>query len=690
MENQRITRGRTKKADVSNTASTTTKSTPVNVGRRSAVAASGVSTAVNEQGAVLKRYSPAPTRSSSPKRASPGRTRRTSRPPSTVPATTIAEAAITQPLSNVKEEEDFQNSTNHTNLPTTLTTNTASLAPNKIASTSSVHSSYSSTTQQTVEIHTSSAQSSIEINKLADYIRRSVSKTFSTTRGGTETREGSVLTTNESRYSRSVSRSIYEEDGRFSKAEYSDSDGADMEGDYLAEGDDEFKSFNVTNSEYTLCRQVKAPREFGGWFGASVLMLLGPAVFYYLQWCCVNFECSLKIPNIRAPFNIAHLITEIFDGPSVGAYLALHFGVFVLSALLPGRYVRLPGSACYKFTALPMAITILIAFICAQYWKYPAAEFIIQHQKRFGIYGIINAYVVALWAYLRSDMLSQRDLIQFNNYAKSGNFLVDYALGRQLNPKWLNLVEYKQVFYRTSMLSTLLYTVSCLCESVFIPWLPNDKRNWQLISYFAQHLKYDSVMLLCSGMLLIYIFDSIIFEHHLASSFELQGEGFGCLLLLRYAVTPYLLTAVAEYFFVRRTSYTCCFAIWTPLVLLSIGIFLKRFSNAMKYKYRLQPNHPLFTNVDSIHTFQGRRLLTHSVWGFVRQPNYLGDIIALLSLTLPLYLRFAWPPLISVCLLIALLMHRCKRVNARNTARYHSSWVRYCRIVPHYLVPHIF
>uniref|UniRef100_A0A1A9WDU7 Steroid 5-alpha reductase C-terminal domain-containing protein n=1 Tax=Glossina brevipalpis TaxID=37001 RepID=A0A1A9WDU7_9MUSC len=690
MENKRVTRRRTKKADVSATATMTTKTTIGNVsGKRSVVAGSGALPTINEAGIPLKRLSPALTRSSPSRRASPGRPRPASKPPSTVPAANIAEPAITQSSSITKGEEDSQNSVSQTNLPATLTTNTASLAPNKIASTSSVHSSYSSTTQQTVEIHTSSAQSAMEINQLADYIRRSASKTFSTNRGGTETREGSVLTMNESRYSRSASRSIYEGDDCFSRAEYSDSDGGDIDGNY--EDGDEFKSFNASGFQYSaLCRQVKVPREFGGWFGASVLLLLGPMVFYYLEWCCQSSECFLKIPDIVTSFDIANIMAELFYGPAMGAYVAFNFGVFVFSALLPGRYVRLPGSVYYKFAALPMAILILIAFVTAEYCKYPVAEFILKHHKRFAIYGIFNAYTVALWAYLRSYMLNHKDFVQFNNYAKSGNFLINYALGRQLNPKWLDLVEYKQVFYRTSLISTLLYAISLLYESISMPRLPSDEINWNLIASIVQNLKYDSVSSLCSGMVLIYILDSIIFEHHMASSFELHGEGFGCLLLLRYAITPYLLMAVPEYFFVRRTSYTCCFAVWTPFLLLCIGVFLKRFSNAMKYKYRLQPNHPLFTNVDSIHTYQGKRLLVHSVWGFVRQPNYLGDIIALISLTLPLSLRFAWPPLISVSLLIALLIHRCKRVNARNTARYHSSWVLYCRNVPYYLLPHVF
>ncbi|TMW40349.1 hypothetical protein DOY81_014571, partial [Sarcophaga bullata] len=141
----------------------------------------------------------------------------------------------------------------HTHLPTTLTTNTSTRAPAKITTTSSTQSSYSSTTQKTIEIRTTN---STEINKLADYIRRSVSKTFSV--GGREERGGSFTpsqhTEGDSRYSRSVSRSVYEGDDRYSKAEFSDSETNDRddviveEDEVLVHEEDEhFKSFNTSN-----------------------------------------------------------------------------------------------------------------------------------------------------------------------------------------------------------------------------------------------------------------------------------------------------------------------------------------------------------------------------------------------------------------------------------------------------------
>ncbi|XP_065367816.1 lamin-B receptor [Calliphora vicina] len=729
---RRTTRGRTKK-DVETVPAKTTGKTNIpvatssgSVGGRRSAAISTASTTSTDSSVSTRRASPGRTRSSPSRRASPVRTRsspsrraspvrtrsspartrtspvrRSSRPRSTIPTVQPAVAAAPS-LTTAKEE--VEEKVSHTYLPTTLTTNTSTRAPGKITTTSSTQSSYSTTTQKTVEIRTTSAS---DINKLTDYIRRSVSKTFSKggggAGGGTGTREGSFTpsqhTDGESRYSRSVSRSVYDGDDRYSKAEFSDSEVNDRE-DAIAEEnegivyeeDEHFRSFNATSvAQPSFCRKLPVPKEFGGWIGVTFLMILIPGLVYYLQWCCTPQKCDFKIPNFKGLLDKNYWFDDVFDGQVVATYLAFHLGIFVLSAFLFGRGVRLPGAVEYKFNALPMTIVFLLAFGVAEYLKYPVADFIIKNYSRFGIYALLNAYVVALWAYIRSDVLRNKDAALYNIYAKSGNILVDYALGRQLNPKWLGLVEFKQVFYKASIISTFMYAVCLIYKNVQLPWLPKDSElGVEAITYFFSHMKYDATALLCAVMLLLYVLDSVVFEHHLASSFELQGEGFGCLLLLRYAATPYLVSAVAKYFYEHRTPLNCKFAAYIPLLLLTLGLGLKRLSNAIKYKYRVQPNHPHFCNMETIHTFQGKRLLLGPIWGRLRQPNYLGDIIAIIALGLPLTMRFVWPPLVCLTLIVVLLVHRCFRVNARNTSRYHSSWVRYRSIARNYLVPKIF
>ncbi|XP_067628540.1 lamin-B receptor [Eurosta solidaginis] len=686
----------------------------------------------NKRGASNTKVSPS-------RRASPGRTRRSSRSrTSTIasaPSTTtilIRSSPVSKP-SPIKETQETpspKSLASKTRIPTAVGSNvntTGRSSPRfTTKSTSSLHSTFSSSsTQKTIEIRSTVSALDTEFKKLSDYIRRSVSKTIGGVAGGK--REGThtptTNTENESRYSRSVSRSIFD-DGASSKAEFSDNETTtERTGEDDEEAIEYYKSFNIsaqhsysTSALGQNCRQLEIPKEFGGWFGATLLMLFVPCIVFYLQWCCQKDACELQFPT----FDIEKLKSStywksIFNNEAIAAFIAFQLGVFVLSALLFGRYVSLPAeriggsassrqySAVYKFNALPIAILVTLAAAVAEYQNYPVADFILKHQQRFCVFGFINAFILALWTYIRTDMLKGKaNQAQLNIYGKTGSFLVDYAQGKQLNPKWLNFVEFKLVFYRIALLVTLVYIEAYLYKQLLLPGILSASEQggvWNTLSYYYRNVQYDSPTLLASVMLLIYILDAIIFEHHLASSFELQGEGFGALLLLRYAATPYLLISVVHYFYrqqqLRRqiqtsTTIKCCFAIYLPLVLLIAGLLLKRISSAIKYKYRVNPSNAYFYGIETIHTFQGRRLLLGSFWGRIRQPNYAGDLLALCALVLPLFIRFAWPPLIGILLLCVVLLHRTQRVQARNMSRYHSSWGRYCNKVRYHILPKVY
>lgn len=556
-----------------------------------------------------------------------------------------------------------------------------------------------------------------EFQKLSDYIRRSVSKAIDG-----EKREGThTPTTNtelESRYSRSISRSIYD-DGASSKAEFSDNETSGRMGEDDADEEEEeiedYKSFNVsaqhsysTSAIGQNCRQLEIPREFGGWIGATLLMIFAPCLVYYLQWCCQKNVCELRMPylDIESVKN-GDIWKPIFYGPAALIFFIFNVAVIVLSALLFGLYVRLPTERTspyygieYKFNGLPIAIIITLTLGYAQYKNIGLPDFLLQNQSRFFVYSCINAFVLASWAYLRSFAINGRaNRVHQNIYGKTGNFLVDFAQGRQVNPKWLDFIEFKVVFYRMNLLMTLLYAESLLLKQITLPVNPPIEDGiWSTAMYYYNNIQYDSAALLTSGMLLAYVWDALIFEHHMASSFDLQGEGFGALLLLRYAATPNLITAVARYFFEQQlerdkqvsTPLSCCFAAYVPITLLIAGLLLKRISSAVKYKYRVNPSNEYFDGIETIHTYQGRRLLLGPLWGRLRQPNYTGELMILCALAMPLFLRFAWPPLICILLLCVVLLHRTQRLQARNMSRYHSSWVRYCNKVRYYILPKVY
>ncbi|KAI8035850.1 lamin-B receptor [Drosophila gunungcola] len=679
--------------------------------------AGSISAAAATGPATRTRASPSRTKVAAPPSPELGpRTRRSSRPRSSVGPLTGSgsgagsslpiKAAIKAhtPIREVPEiPSPVRQSTS--SLPMTLTTNTSSGAPNKFFNTSSVNSgnNFSSTittstttTSERIEIR---AEGDKEVDtdsirkRITERLRRSVSKTISNLAGTpvTNTEEGS-------RYSRSASRSVYD-DEKSSKRSYStgEEDIEEEEEDDLEE--DQFRSFNVTHKSgtpaaETSCRQLKAPREFGGWLGAFLLLLLLPTAVYYLTWSCTaRNACQFKRLNLGILLDVNYLTRQVFQPRVVGVFAAYQAVVFLLVALLPGRRVHLTRET-YKFNCPAVALTLLIAGGIAEYLKYPVVTFVLRHYLRFCIFGLVGAFVAAAWSYWLVDTAKYNVLRQTltNDYGRTGSFVVDFALGRQLNPKWLGRVDWKQFQYRLSLVSTLLYAACYIYQTVVWPQKPQLEQEGYLYvaKYYWSNVNYDAGTLLSASCLLFYVLDAIVFEHHLSSSFELQHEGYGCLLLLRYAATPYLLTAVTKYFYEQRVPITCWYAPLGVAALLTLGLLVKRFSCAYKYKYRVNSQSPIFANIETIHTYQGSRLLLSGMWGWVRQPNYLGDILALLALAAPMALRPAWPPVLGLSLIVVLLLHRATRANARNQARYHSSWHRYSTQVRSYILPRIY
>ncbi|KAH8371505.1 hypothetical protein KR093_007750, partial [Drosophila rubida] len=641
------------------------------------------------------------------------RTRRSSRPRSAAgqPSAAAAAAAaasikatikLPTPIKEINEISSPVRSSS--SFPLTLTTNTSTRAPSQTMATASVNSantsrtfSSSTTTTQHIEIRSEGADDvdtdSIR-KRITERLRRSLSKPIGTIRSTpTPTPEETG-----SRYSRSVSRSVYDDD-KSSKRSYSTG-----EEDIEEEDEDQFRSFNATRQSVTpslggggqagsACRQVDTPREFGGWPGALLLLVLVPAVVYYLTWSCTARNgCQLKHVNLTALLDWNYLSRQVFQTHVVGAFTAYQFVVFLLVALLPGWRVHLTRET-YKFNGLGVCVTLLLAGGIAEYLRYPVASFVLRHYLRFCIYGLASAFVAACWSYWRVDTTKYNVLRQTlaNDYGRSGNFLVDFALGRQLNPKWLGRVDWKQYYYRLSLVSTVLYAACYIYQTLQWPQWPQAQEGVAyVLRYYCKNLNYDAGTLLAATLLLVYVLDALFFEHHLSCSFELQHEGYGCLLLLRYAATPYLLSSVSKYFYEQRVPIDCCLAAYVSLPLLLLGLAIKRYSSAYKYKYRLNSQNPLFANVATVHTYQGNRLLLGGLWGHLRQPNYLGDILCLCALAAPLLPRQAWPPLLSLSLLVLLLLHRATRANARNQRRYHSSWHRYCSQVRYYILPKIY
>ena len=132
----------------------------------------------------------------------------------------------------------------------------------------------------------------------------------------------------------------------------------------------------------------------------------------------------------------------------------------------------------------------------------------------------------------------------------------------------------------------------------------------------------------------------------------------------------------------------------------------------------------LYTDLETLPTAGGKKLLISGWWGLVRHPNYLGEILIQWSWVLPAgmnlcksslrFLYIIWIPIYNliswfwnlfsvstagrVDLLIyylpifttLMLLVRCSQQNERNKKKYGAAWDTYCAKVTANLIPKIY
>uniref|UniRef100_A0A8D0GY40 Delta(14)-sterol reductase TM7SF2 n=1 Tax=Sphenodon punctatus TaxID=8508 RepID=A0A8D0GY40_SPHPU len=120
-----------------------------------------------------------------------------------------------------------------------------------------------------------------------------------------------------------------------------------------------------------------------------------------------------------------------------------------------------------------------------------------------------------------------------------------------------------------------------------------------------------------------------------------------------------------------------------------LGYCIFRSANSQKNTFRRNPTDPRVAGLKTIPTATGRRLLVSGWWGFVRHPNYLGDLIMALAWSLPCGLTHALP-YFYVIYFTLLLIHREARDEHQCLRKYGLAWQEYCRRVPYRLFPYLY
>lgn len=251
-----------------------------------------------------------------------------------------------------------------------------------------------------------------------------------------------------------------------------------------------------------------------------------------------------------------------------------------------------------------------------------------------------------------------------------------------------------------------MFSFQILLNSMFIYKNVEFTKSAEAEGVFdIRSINFNPTLLVVGTLQIIYAADFLIFESALLTTYEMQYDSIGYMkTVLCFPFSPALITKYVYDYGVRLPAWELVAAV----LIFAIGYVLYRGSNLQKNAFRQNPYSPalsrkyifeyifkqdfqaqMFYSVDleSIPTSQGKKLIVSGYWGFVRHPNYLGDILMWLSLAL--FVSTA-PPSILCYSDILFLLDRAQKDGKRCKKRYGTAWDRYCQRVKYVLIPKVY
>ncbi|NWY33638.1 LBR protein, partial [Pheucticus melanocephalus] len=408
--------------------------------------------------------------------------------------------------------------------------------------------------------------------------------------------------------------------------------------------------------------------EFGGRIGTFMLMLVLPATVFYLLLMCKQDDPSLlNFPPLPA-------LESLWDWRVFGVIL-LWFFLQAAFYLLPigkvveglplssGRRLQYRINGFYAFILTAAAVGVLLYFELELHYLY-------DHLMQFAVSAAAFSLALSIYLYVRSLKAPEEELAPGGN---SGYFIYDFFTGHELNPR----------------IGSFDLKYFCELRPGLIGWVVINLA--MLLAEMKIHnLSVPSLsMILVNSFQLLYVVDALWNEEAVLTTMDITHDGFGFMLAFGDLVwVPFVYSLQAFYLVGHPTTITWPVAA-AITVLNCIGYYIFRSANSQKNNFRRNPADPKLANLKFIPTATGKGLLVTGWWGFVRHPNYLGDIIMALAWSLPCGFNHILP-YFYVIYFICLLVHREARDEHHCKQKYGLAWERYCQRVPYRIFPYIY
>ncbi|XP_009076740.1 PREDICTED: lamin-B receptor [Acanthisitta chloris] len=413
----------------------------------------------------------------------------------------------------------------------------------------------------------------------------------------------------------------------------------------------------------------KPELEFGGRIGTFLMIFFLPATVFFLLLMCKQDDPSLMNFPPLLPALESLWETRVF-----GVFL-LWFFFQALLYLLPigkvveglplsnGRKLQYRINGLYAFILTAAALGILFYFEFELHYLY-------DHFMQFAVSAAAFSLVLSIYLYVRSLRAPKEELAPGGN---SGYFIYDFFTGHELNPRIGNFDLKYFCELRPGLIGWVVINLAMLLAEMKI-----------------HNLSVPSLsMILVNSFQLLYVVDALWNEEAILTTMDITHDGFGFMLAFGDLVwVPFVYSLQAFYLVGHPTAIS--WPVAAAITLLNcVGYYIFRSANSQKNNFRRNPSDPKLANLKFIPTATGKGLLVTGWWGFVRHPNYLGDIIMALAWSLPCGFNHILP-YFYVIYFICLLVHREARDEHHCKQKYGLAWERYCQRVPYRIFPYIY
>lgn len=409
--------------------------------------------------------------------------------------------------------------------------------------------------------------------------------------------------------------------------------------------------------------------EFGGRVGVFFLMFVLPVAVLALLILCGQKDASLQSFPLELP-----TLQSLWDCQVFGIVLLWLLFQAVLSLLPVGKLVEgMPlkngKTLKYRINGFYALLLTAVAVGVAVYQEVDLS-YIHAHFLQFCTSALLIVTLLSVYLFVRSRWASEDELAPGGN---SGYIIYDFFMGRELNPRIKNFDIKFFCEMRPGLMGWVLINFAMLLAEMKVQNLENPSPAMLLVNIFQ----------------LLWVVDGFWHEEKLLTMMDIVYDGFGFMLTFGdLAFVPFTFTCQA-YYLVTHPTELSVFWIVTLITMNGVGFYIFRKANSQKFAFRKNPSDPAVSHLKTIPTATGKSLIVSGLWGFVRHPNYLGDIIMGLAWSLPCGFNHLIPYFYLIYL-IALLVHRNARDERQCRKKYGSAWEEYCKAVPYRIFPGIY